>query len=325
MSTEPATSVVTLPRGRAARLRLYLAQMFPLHQMVPYAAFHFFALWFTLQALHDLPVVRVTSVWWPGVATITLCLLLMRLYDELKDAKTDIALGRSGDPLYRDRVLVTGAVRLEDVHVLRWLVTLALVALNLWPVRSWAAPAFWILFAVMWLSFNWFFWPAMSKHLLVAFATHNPISLLLDGYVVALFADEFGVSAVGGSAAWLLVGLWLPMAGWETSRKIRAPEDETDYQTYSRALGWKVAGLLPAVFVVLSATLLSVVAVEARLGAPFQLLVVSTAALVVYRCVRFRVAPSAARAQLKPWAMLYATAANVGLVAAVVLSRSVVW
>jgi hypothetical protein len=125
--------------------------------------------------------------------------------------------------------------------------------------------------------------------------------------------------------AWLVAGLWLPIAAWETSRKVRAPGDETSYQTYSRALGWRVAGLLPAVFVVGSAMLLTVVANQARLGVPFKLVVASAAALVVYRCMRFRLAPSAAHAQLKPWAMLYATAANVGLATAVVLSRSVLW
>ena len=102
------------------------------------AACHFFALWFALQALGTLTPVRLTSTSLRGVASVMLFLLLMRLYDELKDAKTDIALGRAGDPLYRDRVLVTGAVRIEDVKWLRWLVTAALVAMNLQPRLGWA-------------------------------------------------------------------------------------------------------------------------------------------------------------------------------------------
>jgi hypothetical protein len=39
----------------------------------------------------------------------------------------------------------------------------------------------------------------------------------------------------------VIVGLWLPFAAWELSRKIRVPEDETSYRTYSKVLGWKVA------------------------------------------------------------------------------------
>ncbi len=112
---------------------LYLGQMFPLQQMVPFAACHFFAIWFALQALAGFLRARAPGPRCAAWPRSLLFLLLMRLYDELKDADTDIALGRSGDPLYRDRVLVTGAVRIEDVKLLRWLVTAALVVLNLAP------------------------------------------------------------------------------------------------------------------------------------------------------------------------------------------------
>ena len=299
--------------------------MFPLEQMLPYALSHFFAIWFTLQALSGAPVVQVTWTAWRGAATVGFFLLLMRLYDELKDVETDIALGRGGDPLYRDRVLVTGAVRLEDVTWLRWAVSAALIVVNAWPARGWAALAFWVVFAVTWLSFNWFFWPRMSRNLLLAFVTHNPISLLLSAYVVALFADRFGAEGVTDSALLLLVGLWLPMAAWETSRKIRTPEDETSYQTYSRVLGWQTAAVLPAVFVVGSAAALAMVARNAALSGVFTVAIAMAAAFAVVRCLLFVVAPSRARANLKPWAVLYATTANVGLVAAVLASRDVIW
>jgi 4-hydroxybenzoate polyprenyltransferase len=312
-------------RGRAARLALYLGQMFPLQQMLPYAASHFFAIWFALQALAGLPFVRVTWTAMRGVTTVLLFLLLMRLYDELKDAATDIALGRSGDPLYRDRVLVTGAVRIEDIKRLRWVVTAALIALNVWPATTWASLSFWILFGVAWLSFNWFFWPQVSGHLLLAFVTHNPIALLLGAYVVALFADTFGADLVDGRAALLLVGLWLPMAAWETSRKIRAPEDETSYQTYSRVLGWKTAALLPAVFTIGSASALGIVGLMAGLSTAFPVVIGAASAVVVSRCLLFRSAPSRRTADLKPWAMLYVTTANVGVVLGVLVSKRSLW
>jgi energy-coupling factor transporter ATP-binding protein EcfA2 len=264
---------------------------------------------------------RVTWAAIRGVTTVLLFLLLMRLYDELKDAATDLALGRSGDPLYRDRVLVTGAVRIEDIRLLRWAVTAALIILNLWPGMTWATLAFGVLFGVSWLSFHWFFWPAVSRHLLLAFVTHNPISLLLDAYVVALFADTFGADRVDGTAVLLLVGLWLPMAAWETSRKVRAPEDETSYSTYSRVLGWKTAAVLPALFSIGSAVALAIVGTRAGLNPTFAVVIVGACAVVVWRCALFRAAPSRRHADLKPWAMLYATVANVGLVAAVLISK----
>jgi 4-hydroxybenzoate polyprenyltransferase len=327
---EPRIDTTTSPtaapaRGQTARLVLYLGQMFPLSQMLPYAACHFFAFWFTLQALAGAPVVRVTGTAMRGVITVLLFLLLMRLYDELKDAATDLALGRSGDPLYRDRVLVTGAVRIEDIKLLRWVVTIALIALNIRLSVTYAAVAFWILFGVGWLSFHWFFWPRVSRHIVLAFVTHNPIALLLGAYVVALFADTFGPDLVDGRAALLLLGLWLPMAAWETSRKIRAPEDETTYQTYSRVLGWRTAALLPAVFSIASASVLAVVGRQAGLGPPFLVVIGGACAAVVWRCLLFRSAPSRRHAELKPWAMIYTTVANVGLVVAVLASRPELW
>lgn len=318
-------TTVALHRGRAARLGLYVGQMFPPVQMLPYAACHFFAVWFSLQAMAGLPIVRVTWNALRGVATVLLFLLLMRVYDELKDAATDIALGRSGDPRYRDRVLVTGAVRIEDIQYLRWIVTGTLIAINLWPVPSWASLAFWVVYLVAWLSSRWFFWPEMSRHLLIAFMTHNPIALLLAGFIVALFADTFGSDRVDTGALLLIAGLWLPMAAWETSRKIRPPQDETAYQTYSRVLGWKVAPLLPALFATASAAALVLVARDAGLGRMLPLVITIAAALVVCRCVLFRLRPSTRHADLKPWTMLYTTVANAGLVAGVLLHKTLAW
>src|SRR5262245_44735815 len=139
---ETLTPNVSVQRGRAARLALYFQQMYPLHQRVPYGTVHFFAIWWGLQALAGFPVVRVTWVALRGVISIVLFLLLMRLYDELKDTAADVALARSSDPRYCDRVLVTGAVTLDDVSFLRWAVAAALVALNVWPLLSWATLAF---------------------------------------------------------------------------------------------------------------------------------------------------------------------------------------
>lgn len=316
MTVETHVAGGVQPRRRGRRITTYLAEMFPPQVMVTFCASHFLAVWFALQVLGGIAPVRLTWASVRGIATVTLFMLLMRLYDELKDVETDIRLGRAGDPLYRERAIVTGAVRIEDITFLRWLVTALLVALNVSTGVSWATLGFVVLFAVGWLSFRWFFWPRMSEYLLVAFVTHNPISLLLQGYVVGLFADTFGTERLHATVLPLLGGLWLPIAAWELSRKIRIPEDETSYRTYSRVLGWKVASILPAVFVLGSAAMLLLVSRGAKLGVIFPVVIVLGAAVVVYRCLLFRLAPSRSRAQLKPWAVLYAALANVALAVA---------
>jgi hypothetical protein len=312
-------------RRRLARVRLYVGQMFPLPVMAASATFHFLAVWFALQALAGIAPVQITPAAVRGAASVFLILLLMRLYDELKDAASDIVLGRAGDPLYRDRVLVTGAVHITDVHWLRWVVTASLIVVNMPFTATWRSATFWILFGVMWLSFKWFFWPGMSRHLLLAFVTHNPISLLVVGYVVALFADEFGTGRLTTSTLLLMLGLWLPVATWETSRKIRAPGEETAYSTYSKVLGWRVAAIVPAAFALGSAGALTAIAIDIGLSPLFYVLIGTACALLVWRCLLFRLAPSRARAQLKPFAMIYVLAANAGLAASIAIDRGMTW
>jgi len=65
--------------------------------------------------------------------------------------------------------------------------------------------------------------------------------------------------------------------------------------------------------------------VEAGLGGVFPVGIGAGGAAVVWRCALFRSAPSRRHAELKPWAMLYATVANVGLVIAVLASRRELW
>src|SRR4029079_3366176 len=97
------------------------------------------------------------------------------------------------------------------------------LAMNLPVALSAQGIAFALMFLVSWLSFRWFFAPAISRHLLLAFATHNPITLVFGGYAAATFLCDPARSLGWLQTALLLVGLWLPVAAWATSRTGRAP------------------------------------------------------------------------------------------------------
>jgi 4-hydroxybenzoate polyprenyltransferase len=324
----PAERTSAAPRPPRAssvgRLAEYLAEMFPPAVLVPFGVANFFAVYFALEATTRPGPLALGWRAAAGAASAVLLTLLMRVYDELKDVETDLRLGRAGDPRYKDRAIVTGRVRVEDIVRLRWTVTAAVFALNAPLGAPLPLAAFLVTFFAMWLSFHWFFAPSISKSLILAFVTHNPISILLLGYIVAVYARDFGWADLDREAAAALVlGLWAPVAAWETSRKIRVPEDETSYQTYSLVLGWRTAALVPAGFVALSAALLVFVARRAGLGWGFPAVVLAAGAVAVGRCLLFRIAPSRARAKLEPFAQLYALAANVGLVAALALARGV--
>ena len=105
--------------------------------------------------------VHITLPSMAGAFSIVLFSLLMRIYDEMKDAEADIRLGRAGDPRYKDRPIVTGAVTMDDLVVLRWMTTALLIVINA-PLGQWPLIGFAVLFLVTWLSFKWFFWPSIA-------------------------------------------------------------------------------------------------------------------------------------------------------------------
>jgi len=309
---------------RLGRLWVYLQEQFPPAVMVPAGVASFLAMYFGLQALAGRAELQLSWRAALAAATVVGFMLLLRTYDELKDVEADLELGRAGDPRYKDRAIVTGQVRVDDVRALRWWTTAALVAFNL-PLGAASLGAFAGLFLLGWLSFKWFFWPAVQRNLLLAFATHNPLSLAVEGYVLVVYGSELGWEGLGPEAALLLVGLWFPVAAWETSRKIRLPEQETSYQTYSMLLGWRAATALPLTFVAVSTACLALFARHTGLSAVYVAVLLLAAAAAVGACALLLVAPTPARTKLKPFVEAFSVAAQVGLVIALVAGRDVVF
>jgi 4-hydroxybenzoate polyprenyltransferase len=306
-------------RSRPLRIWRYLSVMFPPHFMVLSGVAKFYAVYFSLQALAGAESVHITSPSMVGALSIVLFSLLMRIYDEMKDADADIRLGRAGDPRYKDRPIVTGAVTLKDLAILRWVTTGLLIVINL-PLGGWPLAGFAILFLVTWLSFKWFFWPEISSHLLLAFLTHNPITLFFGGYIVAVFAGDFGIENLDARALLLMLVFWAPLGAWETSRKIRAPEDETDYETYSQVFGWKVAPFVPIAFIIVATTSAILLSIEMGLSWSFPAVVTVASLVPAYRCIAFRVSPSQKTANIQPFVELYAIVMDLGLLVAVLVS-----
>jgi 4-hydroxybenzoate polyprenyltransferase len=309
------------PRPTAAgRILEYANEMFPPAILVPYGIASFYAIHFSLQAIAAAGPLRVTLRSAAGALTLVLFFFLMRIYDELKDVENDVRLGKAGDPRYKDRPIVTGRVTVEDVRLLRNFVIAALLALNAPLGLPLPLAAFAGVLGVAWLSSRWFFYPAISQSLLFALVTHNPVALLFQAYAVAVFAAEHGAAAVGPAAALVLLGFFAPVTAWETSRKIRIPEDETAYQTYSKVFG-RAAPLVPAAFIALSAAVLVAVARLAGLGWIFPGVLAGVAAIVVLRCAQAFFAPTRERVRLQPFAELYGFVANVGFAIALAFSR----
>jgi 4-hydroxybenzoate polyprenyltransferase len=323
MTARPSKAVGAPRSTGAMRIADYLAEMFPPLVYIPAALANFAAIYFGVQALAGRDRLEWTWRAAAGAATTLLFFLVLRVYDELKDVETDLRLGRAGDPRYKDRPIVTGRIRVEDLRALRWWITALLWLLNLPLGFPLPLLVFVVVFLLTWLSFHWFFWPAMSRYLLVAFATHNPLALAIGAYAAAVAARDHGSAGPAGPLIVLLIGMWTAAAAWETSRKIRHRPDETDYVTYSKVLGPRVAAFLPAFFVLVSAGSLIYIAAQTRLPWAYQAAVAAAAALLIAACIRFELYPSTASANLRPYAELYSLVAYAGLPVALIYRFSV--
>ncbi|PCK07440.1 MAG: hypothetical protein COA42_14295 [Alteromonadaceae bacterium] len=306
--------------SRVTRIKAFLDYMFPLSLYVPGGVATFFAGYLATYAIAGVENIQITLAAGIGAVSTVLFMLLMRLYDELKDVETDLRLGKAGDPRFKDRPIVTGAVLKEDIVFLRWLVTGILVFINLFLINTIAIYPFVVMFVVGWLSFKWFFIPAISKNLLLALITHNPIAILQIAYVIGIFASIEGVNNLVMDHLYLVVALWLHVAAWETSRKIRLPADETDYQTYSSMLGWRLATLMPLIFSVLSSVCLGVLTIKGLFPIWFLMVLIVVTSVVVLKCLLLLFLPTTKRTLLKPVIEGYLLVVNFGLIVASLLA-----
>lgn len=299
---------------RASRLATYVRRMFPPAVMIPSGVGNAVAIHASLSALAGVAP-RITPRLGAASATVVLVMLLLRVYDELKDAASDAARAAEGDARFRDRPLVRGEVTVADLESLkRWLLVL-LVALNLPLGAPWPLLAFVAVLVVTGLSRHWFFWPAISRSLLLAFATHNPMSLVVSAYVAAVWARDAERPLPEGAIA-LLVGLWAPVAAWEISRKLRMPEEETAYTTYSRVLGLRPAAAVAGSFVALSLACLGSVAARAGLWPAASGILVAASLPALGGSLALAARPTSRGARtLRPLVELQAIGATVAMIA----------
>lgn len=220
------------PPGYATRMRRYLAEMYPLHLRLPAAALLVLGFDAMLRRIHAVAGGWLTPHVLLGIWTIFMMYLVLRLMDELKDREVDLRL-------FRDRPLPSGRVLEADIAFSLALAVLLAIVPNLWTPGA----RVFLLVVLGWalLMFRWFFVPdIMRPNLLLTLATHNPIIPLLLLYLVFLFAAEHRLHParlLWGECALLVAMFWGMSLAWEIARKIRAPEEENEYVTYSRLLG----------------------------------------------------------------------------------------
>jgi hypothetical protein len=272
--------------------------MFPLQIRLPINLLNFTFIYFGLQALARVSPIRVSWRAVAGALTVQLLWFLIRVYDELKDSTSDVAHARSGDARFINRPLVTGRVELNDIKVLRWWVSGLLFALNLPLGFPFPFVGLLVAFGYISLSYKWFFWPKLKDHVILVFLTHIPNALVIELYTLTVYVREFGTAGLGWSSVTLLLALWAQVAAFEFSYKIRVPQDETTLQTYSKALGWKVATLVTVAFLVGAVACALSVSLTAGFAWPVAAVLLAGAVWAIGGCMLFRFFPSRQRLPL---------------------------
>ena len=223
------------------RVSIYLEEMYPLRNIV-FGLLFFMSAWCGIDLLSTPCNGRLLPpkiVFFSGTVTIILLMLLLRIMDELKDQETD--------PIhFPDRPISRGAIYPADLKLFAFVIVVILFILNLFFTHT--TFIFLFVFCYACLMYKYFFLKdRISKNILMALLTHNPISYLFFLYVFFIFKDNIKTSFPVGRVLFLGTFFLCSSMSWEIARKIRRPEDETTYQTYSKVIGFIPSLMLPIV------------------------------------------------------------------------------
>jgi len=218
------------------RLYLYLKEMLPPLKCLLASSVLFFEIYFMVVLIAGVPSFRLGMQEATGCFTVFAFLLSLRIADDFKDYKTDLEL-------FPDRPLPSGRVKKSDLAALLVLANAAAIALNIAFMNN--LPYYAALLAYGTLMSVWFFARSkIQKNLFLALLTHNPVDVAINVYIVSFACIKYGLELFTFTNLLIVLTLYWPCLIWEISRKIRAPEDETAYTTYSKLYGYKKITLI---------------------------------------------------------------------------------
>lgn len=263
------------------RIRLYMTEMYPPISRLFVSLLIFLQVYFLLLLNYGVTSFQLGYEELIGVVTIFVFLLLLRIADDFKDFKTD-------QINFPKRSLPSGRVYKRDLVVVIAISIGIVFALNLLYMQNiiW----FLLLFTYGAMMSVWFFQRhRIQPNLILALVTHNPVQFILNFYVISFVVDKYDLPLLSWQSILVSFTMYFPVLFWEVSRKIRAPEAETQYNTYS-----KVMGVSPSVRLVVIAVVLDFitnVVLLWRINLPFALLLLVNTTYQVIRSVRFVARP----------------------------------
>lgn len=215
------------------RLNIYCKEMYPIIPRLFVGAIIFAEIYFIMLLNHGVTSFDIRIEEAVGSFTIFSFLFMLRIADDFKDYDTDLML-------FPERPLPSGRVRKKDLAIFLSILIVVTTALNIVFMNN--VPFFLFLFAYGILMSLWFFQKSkIQKNLFLALLTHNPIMMVMNVYIISFACIKYGLPYFSLTNVLVAFTLYFPALIWEVSRKIKAPQDETEYMTYSKKFGYKKA------------------------------------------------------------------------------------
>ena len=289
------------------RLFIFFNERFPLHIYIPFVVFLYLSMSFTIQALQTNNVV-IDTYTYVGLASSLLFMLLIRMFDELKDFELD-------KRIFPNRPVPRGVVYKSDLHLIAIVTFILLVAINIiFAPKTLIIFSFVMVYAL--LTFKWFF--AEKLHLdniFLTMLTHQPLPYLINFYLLhTALASGVNYENFTSSHFALLMFFSIPITIWETSRKIRNKEKEDDYQTFSRVLGSSGAAYIPLIAAYITTALSFYAGSLLNLGLSFLIITTMTAIYASIFYIRFIIRPSEKNNNLETTATIFSLLISLNLI-----------
>lgn len=219
--------------GWARRVWEYLSVMYPVGERAVVGLLVFFEIYFVSLLNHGVRSFSLGVQEMVGAFTIFSFLMWLRVADDFKDYELDCRL-------FADRPLPSGRVSKRDLVILMGVMIPATLLMNWLVMPNFGFCLF--LYTYGSLMAVWFFQKyRIQPSLPMALFTHNPVQIIMNVYVLSFAVAKYGIEAFDWMNFLAVFTLYFPALIWEVTRKIRAPEDETDYTTYSKLFGYRKA------------------------------------------------------------------------------------
>ena len=215
------------------RLGIYFKEMYPIIPRLLLVMIVFGEIYFIILLNYGVTQFHIGIQEVIGGFTVFSFLMWLRIADDFIDYELDCKL-------FANRPLPSGRVQKKDLKICIILVIAITVLLNLCFMNNF--PFFLFLYVYGTLMSLWFFQKKkIQKSLPLALITHNPVQMIMNIYIISFTCIKYHLQPWSLTTFLVAWTLYFPALIWEIARKIRAPQDETEYVTYSKLFGYKKA------------------------------------------------------------------------------------